>query len=47
MADRINLPMIVVDRANNFLRQVHDGMTLKGRANDAVVPHTLKELCCE
>ncbi|PSN51934.1 Transcription initiation factor IIB [Blattella germanica] len=36
MADRINLPKTIVDRANNLFKQVHDGKNLKGRANDAI-----------
>lgn len=30
MADRINLPRTIVDRANNLFKQVHDGRNLKG-----------------
>lgn len=35
MADRINLPKTIVDRANNLFKQVHDGKNLKGRSNEA------------
>lgn len=31
MADRINLPKTIVDRANNLFKQVHDGKNLKGK----------------
>lgn len=31
MADRINLPRTIVDRANNLFKQVHDGRNLKGK----------------
>lgn len=30
MADRINVPRTIVDRANNLFKQVHDGRNLKG-----------------
>lgn len=33
MADRINLPRTIVDRANNLFKQVHDGRNLKGKCN--------------
>lgn len=35
MADRINLPKTIVDRANNLFKQVHDGKNLKGHCSDA------------
>ena len=35
MADRINLPKSIVDRANLLFKQVHDGRNLKGRSSDA------------
>ncbi|XP_057366869.1 transcription initiation factor IIB-like [Daphnia carinata] len=35
MADRINLPRTIVDRANNLFKQVHDGKNLKGHSTDA------------
>jgi transcription initiation factor TFIIB len=35
MADRINLPKTIVDRANNMFKQVHDGKNMKGCSNDA------------
>lgn len=35
MADRINLPKSIVDRANKLFKQVHDGNNLRGRSNDA------------
>jgi len=36
MADRINLPKTIIDRANNLFKMVSDGKNLKGRANDAI-----------
>lgn len=45
MADRINLPKTIVDRANNLFKQVHDGKNLKGRANDAIASAALYIAC--
>uniref|UniRef100_T1J7R1 Transcription initiation factor IIB n=1 Tax=Strigamia maritima TaxID=126957 RepID=T1J7R1_STRMM len=45
MADRINLPKTIVDRANNLFKQVHDGKTLKGRSNDAIASSCLYIAC--
>lgn len=45
MADRINLPKTIVDRANNLFKQVHDGKTLKGRSNDAIASACLYIAC--
>lgn len=45
MADRINLPRTIVDRANNLFKQVHDGKNLKGRANDAIASACLYIAC--
>lgn len=45
MADRINLPKTIVDRANNLFKQVHDGKTLKGRSNDAIASASLYIAC--
>jgi transcription initiation factor TFIIB len=36
IADRINLPRKIVDRANNLFKQVRDGKNLKSRSNDAI-----------
>lgn len=36
MADRLNLPKMVADRANTLFKQVFDTKSLKGRSNDAV-----------
>ncbi|KAL4218993.1 Transcription initiation factor IIB [Mactra antiquata] len=36
MADRLNLPKMVSDRANTLFKQVNDTKSLKGRSNDAV-----------
>lgn len=45
MADRINLPKTIVDRANNLFKQVHDGKNLKGRSNDAKASSCLYIAC--
>ncbi|XP_014253313.1 transcription initiation factor IIB [Cimex lectularius] len=45
MADRINLPKTIIDRANNLFKQVHDGKNLKGRANDAIASACLYIAC--
>ena len=57
MADKLNLPKIIVDRCNALFKQVHEKKHL-GRANDAVaaaclyiacrqeeVPRSFKEIC--
>lgn len=41
MADRINLPRTIVDRANNLFKQVHDGRNLKGGIN-IVIKNAIK-----
>lgn len=45
MADRINLPKSIVDRANLLFKQVHDGKNLKGRSNDAIASSCLYIAC--
>jgi transcription initiation factor TFIIB len=45
MADRINLPRTIVDRANNLFKQVRDGKNLKGRSNDAIASASLYIAC--
>uniref|UniRef100_A0A182PB41 Transcription initiation factor IIB n=1 Tax=Anopheles epiroticus TaxID=199890 RepID=A0A182PB41_9DIPT len=45
MADRINLPKTITDRANNLFKQVHDGKNLKGRSNDAKASACLYIAC--
>lgn len=45
MADRINLPKSIVDRANLLFKQVHDGRNLKGRSNDAIASACLYIAC--
>lgn len=45
MADHINLPKTIVDRANTLFKQVHDGKNLKGRANDAIASACLYIAC--
>ena len=36
MADRINLPKTITDRANVLFKMVSEGKNLKGRSNDAI-----------
>lgn len=36
MADRLNLPKMIADRADALFKQVHVSKTLKGRSNDAI-----------
>lgn len=45
MADRINLPKTITDRANNLFKMVHDGRTLRGRANGAIAAACLYIAC--
>jgi transcription initiation factor TFIIB len=45
MADRINLPQTIIDRANNLFKMVHDGKNLNGRANDAIAAACLYIAC--
>jgi transcription initiation factor TFIIB len=45
MADRINLPQTIVDCANNLFKQVHDGKSLKGRANYVIASACLYIAC--
>lgn len=45
MADRINLPKTIVDRANKLFKQVHDGKNLRGRSNDAKASACLYIAC--
>lgn len=45
MADKINLPKTIVDRANILFKQVHDGKNLKGRSNDAIASASLYIAC--
>ncbi|CAG0890528.1 unnamed protein product [Darwinula stevensoni] len=45
MADRLNLPRTIVDRANLLFKQVHDGKNLKGRSNDAIASACLYIAC--
>jgi len=45
MAERINLPRTIIDRANNLFRMVHDGKNLKGRSNDAIASACLYIAC--
>lgn len=45
MADRINLPKTLVERANALFKQVHDGKIVKGRSNDAIASACLYIAC--
>ena len=45
MADRINLPKTIVDRANQLFKMVSDGKNLKGRSNDAIAAACLYIAC--
>jgi len=45
MADRINLPRTIIDRANVLFKMVSDGKNLKGRANDAIAAACLYIAC--
>jgi len=45
MADRINLPKVITDRANNLFKMVHDGRSLRGRANGAIAAACLYIAC--
>ena len=45
MADRINLPKTITDRANVLFKMVSDGKNLKGRSNDAIAAACLYIAC--
>jgi len=45
MANRINLPKTIIDRANQLFKQVHDQKSLKGRSNDAIASACLYIAC--
>jgi transcription initiation factor TFIIB len=45
MAERINLPRTITERANTLFRMVHDGKNLKGRSNDAIASACLYIAC--
>ncbi|GFO05988.1 transcription initiation factor iib [Plakobranchus ocellatus] len=45
MADRLNVPKMLVDRANNLFKQVHEGKSLKGRSSDAIVSACMYLAC--
>ena len=47
MADRINLPKTIVDRANQLFKMVSDGKNLKGRSNDAIAAACLRSWMTE
>ncbi|ESP00286.1 hypothetical protein LOTGIDRAFT_238621 [Lottia gigantea] len=37
MADRLNLPKMIADRGSTLFKTVHEGKSLRGRSNDAIV----------
>ena len=45
MADRIRLPKIIIDQAQNLFHQVHDEKLIRGRAYDAVAAACLFIAC--
>ncbi|ELU17299.1 hypothetical protein CAPTEDRAFT_167658 [Capitella teleta] len=45
MSDRLNLPRMIMDRANTLFKQVHEGKSLKGRSNDAIASACLYIAC--
>ncbi|BFZ20288.1 hypothetical protein BsWGS_23327 [Bradybaena similaris] len=45
MADRLNLPKMLVDRASTLFKQVNDSKALKGRSNDAIVSACMYIAC--
>ncbi|RUS89100.1 hypothetical protein EGW08_003108 [Elysia chlorotica] len=45
MADRLNVPKSLQDRANNLFKQVHEGKALKGRSSDAIVSACMYIAC--
>ncbi|KAK7094899.1 hypothetical protein V1264_006385 [Littorina saxatilis] len=45
MADRLQLPKMIADRANTLFKQVHEGKTLKGRSNDAIASACMYIAC--
>lgn len=45
MGDRLNLPRMIMDRANTLFKQVHEGKSLKGRSNDAIASACLYIAC--
>ncbi|CAC5424140.1 TFIIB [Mytilus coruscus] len=45
MGDRLNLPKMIADRANNLFKQVNDGKALKGRSNDAIAAACMYIAC--
>ena len=45
MADRLNLPRMIPDRAGTLFKQVNDGKSLRGRSNDAICSACLYIAC--
>lgn len=45
MADRIQLPIAIVDRANKLFKQVHDSKNVRKRSNDAKASACLYLAC--
>ena len=45
MADRLNLPQMIPDRANTLFKQVHDTKCMKGKSSDAIASACLYIAC--
>lgn len=45
MADRLQLPKMIADRASTLFKQVHEGKMLKGRSNDAIASACMYIAC--
>jgi len=45
MADRLNLPKMLSDRASTLFKQVHESKTLKGRSNEAIISACMYIAC--
>merc|ERR1712126_59482 len=45
MADRLNLPQMIPDRANTLFKQVHDTKCMKGKSGDAIASACLYIAC--
>ncbi|XP_076455472.1 transcription initiation factor IIB-like [Babylonia areolata] len=45
MADRLQLPKMIADRASTLFKQVHEGKALKGRSNDAIASACMYIAC--
>ncbi|XP_055956084.1 transcription initiation factor IIB isoform X2 [Patella vulgata] len=45
IADRLNLPKMISDRGSTLFKQVHEGKSLRGRSNDAIVSASMYIAC--